>query len=321
MACPPHVPGTWTGHVGQACPSAQAAYTAAMLGAVLTAAVTPFDETGGVDEAAYRALVRRLLDTGSDGIVVAGTTGEASTLSDVERIALFQATREETEGRGTMVAGTGSNDTAHSVHLTEVAREIGADAALVVTPYYNKPTPEGIRRHVAAIAAVGLPVVLYNIPARTALNMDPSLIADLATIPGVAALKQANPDLAELRAVTDSCDLAIYAGNDDMLMPVLEMGGAGVISVASHLVGDRMQEMVALASAGDLAGAHTIDASLAGIWTGLFDVTNPILIKAALHMLGMIPGDTLRLPLVQATADERARLRDVLDAHAIGSVA
>ncbi len=292
-----------------------------MLGAVLTAAVTPFDASGGVDEAAYRALVRRLLGSGSEGIVVAGTTGEASTLSDVERIALFEATRDETRGRGTMVAGTGSNDTAHSVHLTEVAREIGADAVLVVTPYYNKPTPEGIRRHVAAIAAVGVPVVLYNIPGRTALNMEPALIGELAAIPGVVALKQANPDLAELQAVMDTCDLAIYAGNDDMLMPVLEMGGAGVISVASHLVGERMQQMVALCAAGDISSAKDIDASLAGLWTGLFEVTNPILIKAALHMLGMIPDDTLRLPLVQATAEERSRLRDVLAAHGIAPAA
>lgn len=288
-----------------------------MLGAVLTAAVTPFDASGEVDEAAYRALVQRLLATGSDGIVVAGTTGEASTLSDVERIALFEVTREETRGIGTMVAGTGSNDTAHSVHLTHAAKEIGADAVLVVTPYYNKPPAEGIRRHVAAIAEVGLPVVLYNIPGRTALNMPPELIIELAAIPGVAALKQANEDLDQLRAIMDGCDLAIYAGNDDMLMPVLEMGGTGVISVASHLVGARMQQMAALAAAGDLDGARAIDASLAGVWSGLFEVTNPILIKAALDMLGMIPTDVLRLPLVQATPAERARLADVLAAHDI----
>lgn len=285
-----------------------------MLGAVLTAAVTPFDPSGAVDEDAYRSLVRRLMATGSDGIVVAGTTGEASTLSDLERIALFEATREETRGTGTMVAGTGSNDTAHSVHLTEVAAEIGADAVLVVTPYYNKPPAEGIRRHVAAIAGVGVPVVLYNIPGRTALNMPPELIADLADIPGVVALKQANDDLSELDRVMELCDLQIYAGNDDMLMPVLERGGRGVISVASHLVGDRMQQMVAAVAAGDVDAARTIDSSLAGLWTGLFEVTNPILIKAALEMLGMIPTDVLRLPLVQATADERARLAAVLDA-------
>ena len=288
-----------------------------MLGAVLTAAVTPFDASGGVDEAAYRALVRRLLESGSDGVVVAGTTGEASTLSDVERIALFEATREETHGRGTMVAGTGSNDTAHSVHLTQVAAEFGADAVLVVTPYYNKPPAEGIRRHVAAIAEVGVPVVLYNIPGRTALNMEPALIAELAAIPGVIALKQANDDLSQLEQVMDACDLAIYAGNDDMLMPVLEMGGTGVISVASHLVGDAMQQMVALATAGDLDGAREIDASLAPLWSGLFEVTNPILIKAALAMCGMIPADHLRLPLVPATAGERERLAALLGAHGI----
>ncbi len=288
-----------------------------MLGAVLTAAVTPFDESGGVDEAAYRTLVRRLLDSGSDGIVVAGTTGEASTLSDVERIALFEATREETGGRGTMVAGTGSNDTAHSVHLTQVAAELGADAVLVVTPYYNKPPADGIRRHVAAIAEVGVPVVLYNIPGRTALNMEPALIADLAAIPGVVALKQANDDLSQLEQVMDACDLAIYAGNDDMLMPVLEMGGTGVISVASHLVGSAMQQMVALAAAGDLDGARAIDTSLAPLWSGLFEVTNPILIKAALAMCGMIPTDHLRLPLVSATPGERERLAALLGDHGI----
>lgn len=292
-----------------------------MLGAVITAAVTPFHEDGGVDESAYRALVRSLLAAGSDGIVVAGTTGEASTLSDVERIALFQATREETLGSGTMIAGTGSNDTAHSVHLTEVAREIGADAVLVVTPYYNKPPAEGIRRHVAAIAAVGVPVVLYNIPGRTALNMPPDLIADLAAIPGVVALKQANDDLAELARVMELCDLAIYAGNDDMLMPVLEMGGTGVISVASHVVGDSMQQMVSLARAGDLDGARAIDSTLTGLWSGLFEVTNPILIKAALEMLGMIPTDVLRLPLVQATGPERERLAALLAAHGIVAAA
>lgn len=292
-------------------------YAAAVLGAVLTAAVTPFDASGEVDETAYRALVQRLLASGSDGIVVAGTTGEASTLSDVERIALFEATRDETRGTGTMVAGTGSNDTAHSVHLTHAAREIGADAVLVVTPYYNKPPARGIVAHVSAIAEVGIPVVLYNIPGRTALNMPPELIIELASIPGVIALKQANEDLSQLQAVMDGCDLAIYAGNDDMLMPVLEMGGTGVISVASHLVGDRMQQMVALAAAGDLDGARAVDRSLTGLWSGLFEVTNPILIKAVLAMSGAIPTDFVRLPLVQATDAERDRLRSVLAAAGI----
>ncbi len=290
---------------------------APVLGAVLTAVVTPFDASGAVDERAYRSLVQFLLAHGSEGIVVAGTTGEASTLSDPERIALFRATVEECDGQGTVVAGTGTNDTAHSVHLTEIAQDLGVDAALVVTPYYNRPPADGIRQHVAAIAAVGLPVVLYNIPARTGTNMPPALIADLARIPGVVALKQANPDLAETQRVADETELAIYAGNDDMLMPVLEMGGAGVISVSSHLVGEQMQQMVAAVNAGDVKAAQAIDRSLAPLWSGLFETTNPILIKAALDMLGIIPGDVLRLPLVQATPDERVALAALLESQGI----
>ncbi len=290
---------------------------APVLGAVLTAVVTPFDASGAVDERAYRSLVQFLLAHGSEGIVVAGTTGEASTLSDPERIALFRATVEECDGQGTVVAGTGTNDTAHSVHLTEIAQDLGVDAALVVTPYYNRPPADGIRQHVAAIAAVGLPVVLYNIPARTGTNMPPALIADLARIPGVVALKQANPDLGETQRVADETELAIYAGNDDMLMPVLEMGGAGVISVSSHLVGEQMQQMVAAVNAGDVKAAQAIDRSLAPLWSGLFETTNPILIKAALDMLGIIPGDVLRLPLVQATPDERAALAALLESQGI----
>ncbi len=290
---------------------------APVLGAVLTAVVTPFDASGAVDERAYRSLVQFLLAHGSEGIVVAGTTGEASTLSDPERIALFRATVEECDGQGTVVAGTGTNDTAHSVHLTEIAQDLGVDAALVVTPYYNRPPADGIRQHVAAIAAVGLPVVLYNIPVRTGTNMSPALIADLARIPGVVALKQANPDLGETQRVADETELAIYAGNDDMLMPVLEMGGAGVISVSSHLVGAQMQQMVAAVNAGDVKAAQAIDRSLAPLWSGLFETTNPILIKAALDMLGIIPGDVLRLPLVQATPDERAALAALLESQGI----
>ena len=170
-----------------------------VLGAVLTAAVTPFDTEGAVDDAAYRALVRYLLANGSDGIVVAGTTGEASTLTDDERIALFRSTAEECAGIGTVVAGTGSNDTAHSVHLTEVAKGIGVDAVLVVTPYYNRPPAEGIRRHVAAIAEVGVPVVLYNIPGRTGINMPPDLIAGDTLEDLDASVRAARQAVAQIR--------------------------------------------------------------------------------------------------------------------------
>ena len=283
-----------------------------VLGTVLTAIVTPFDASGAVDEKAFRHLCHHLLREGSDGIVVAGTTGEASTLTDDERLDLIRITVDECSEAGTVVAGTGSNDTAHSVHLTEAAKEMGVDAVLAVTPYYNRPPAQGIVQHVSAIAEVGVPVVLYNIPGRTGVNMPPELIVELAAIPGVMALKQANPDLAEARAVLETTDLALYAGNDDMYLPVLEMGGTGVISVASHLVGDRMQKMAELVRSGDVDDARGIDDDISPLYTGLFETTNPILIKAALQMVGLIPDDTLRLPLVRATEDERQALSAVL---------
>jgi 4-hydroxy-tetrahydrodipicolinate synthase len=288
-----------------------------VLGAVLTAMVTPFDADGRVDEPATAALARHLLDNGSDGLVMAGTTGEASTLDDDEKVALYRLAVREVGGRASVVAGTGSNDTAHSVHLTARAAEAGVDAVLVVTPYYNRPPRAGIVAHVAAIAEVGVPVVLYNIPSRTGLNMEPDLIAELGTIPNVTAVKQANPDLGELTAVAESSGLALYAGNDDMLVPVLERGGAGVISVASHLVGPEMAAIVEAAGRGDMEDARRRDAALQSLNAGLFVTTNPILVKAALEMLGLIPSARLRLPLVEATPVQRDILRTVLEHQGI----
>jgi 4-hydroxy-tetrahydrodipicolinate synthase len=288
-----------------------------VLGAVLTAMVTPFDADGRVDEPATATLARHLLDNGSDGLVMAGTTGEASTLDDDEKVALYRLAVREAGGRASVVAGTGSNDTAHSVHLTARAAEAGVDAVLVVTPYYNRPPRAGIVAHVAAIAEVGVPVVLYNIPSRTGLNMEPDLIAELGTIPNVTAVKQANPDLGELTAVAESSGLALYAGNDDMLLPVLERGGAGVISVASHLVGPEMAAIVEAAGRGDMEDARRRDAALQGVNAGLFVTTNPILVKAALEMLGLIPSARLRLPLVEATPVQRDILRTVLEHQGI----
>ena len=189
------------------------------------------------------------MEHGSDGLVMAGTTGEASTLTDEEKLALYRLAIREVGGGASVVAGTGSNDTAHSVHLTRLAAEAGADACLVVTPYYNRPPRAGIVGHVAAIAEVGLPVILYNIPSRSGVNLEPDLIAELGQIEHVVAVKQANPDLGELRAVVGGSGLAVYAGNDDMLLPVVELGGAGVISVASHLVGEEMAAVEAGAAA------------------------------------------------------------------------
>jgi 4-hydroxy-tetrahydrodipicolinate synthase len=289
-----------------------------VLGAILTAMATPFDADGRVDEAATIGLAHHLVEHGSDGLVMAGTTGEASTLTDDEKVALYRLAVREVGERASVVAGTGSNDTAHSVHLTRLAAEAGADAVLVVTPYYNKPPRAGIVGHVAAIAEVGVPVILYNIPSRSVINMPPDLIAELAEIPNVAALKQANPDLGELRAVAGGdTGLDIYAGNDDMLLPVLELGGAGVISVASHLVGEEMAAMAADARRGDLEEARRRDAGLADLITALFVTSSPILIKAALEMTGLIPSGRLRLPLVEATPVERDILRTVLERQGI----
>jgi 4-hydroxy-tetrahydrodipicolinate synthase len=284
-----------------------------VLGAILTAMATPFDADLRVDEAATARLANHLVDHGSDGLVMAGTTGEASTLTDDEKVALYRIAKREVGDRASVVAGTGSNDTAHSVHLTRLAAEEGADAVLVVTPYYNRPPRAGIVGHVEAIAAVGVPVILYNIPSRSAINMPPDLIAELGEIENVVAVKQANPDLAECRQVAATSGLAVYAGNDDMLLPVLEMGGAGVISVVSHLAGEEMQAIVAAAGRGDLDDARTRDAGLQELIAALFVTSSPILIKAALEMTGLIPSGRLRLPLVEATPVERDILRTVLE--------
>lgn len=279
--------------------------------------VTPFDADLRVDEGATVALMHHLLGHGSDGLVVAGTTGEASTLTDDEKLQLYALAKREIGDAAPVIANTGSNDTAHSVHLTEQAAALGCDAVLAVTPYYNKPPREGIVAHFAAIAAVGLPVIVYNIPGRSVLNLEPTVLAELAEIPNIVGVKQAHEDLDELRAICNARDLAVYAGNDDLLLAVTELGGAGVISVASHLVGREMGEIYAAGIAGDLERARAIDASLQDLYAALFVTANPILIKAALEMLGLIPSDRMRLPMVQASPVERHILQSVLEQHGI----
>jgi 4-hydroxy-tetrahydrodipicolinate synthase len=288
-----------------------------VFGAILTAMVTPFDADLRVDEGATVALMHHLLSHGSDGLVVAGTTGEASTLTDAEKLQLYALAKREIGDAAPVIANTGSNDTAHSVHLTERAAELGCDAVLAVTPYYNKPPRGGIVAHFAAIAAVGLPVIVYNIPGRSVLNLDPTVLAELADIPNIVGVKQAYEDLDELRAICNAGNLVVYAGNDDLLLAVTELGGAGVISVASHLVGREMGEIYAAGAAGDLERARAIDASLQDLYAALFVTANPILIKAALEMLGVIPSDRMRLPMVQASPVERHILQSVLEQHGI----
>lgn len=277
---------------------------------VITAMATPFDEGGAVDEAAARRLARHLVEHGSHGVAVAGSTGEASTLTDEEQISLLRAVVAEIGGQATVICGTGTNDTRHSCELTKAAAEAGADAALVVAPYYNKPNETGLRAHFEAVAAAApeLPMILYNIPSRVVINMTPSLIAELASIDNVIAVKQANND--ELGPIEG---LAVLAGNDDAFLSTLEFGGAGGVLVASHLVGEQMREMWDAATDGDLERARRIDAGLRPLYEALAVTTNPIPVKAALHLLGLIPSDRMRLPLVSADAGQRAAVEDALE--------
>jgi 4-hydroxy-tetrahydrodipicolinate synthase len=285
------------------------------LGSILTAMVTPFDEHGVLDEAATRGVMRHLLGNGSDGVVLSGTTGEASTLTDDEKVRLFELGVQELRGNASVIAGTGSNDTAHSVHLTQKAADLGVDAVLAVTPYYNRPPRAGLIGHFRAIAEVDVPVILYNIPSRAVVNMPPDLLAELAEIPGIVAVKEANPD--QVAEVLEIDGLTVYAGNDDLLLPVVLGGGAGVISVASHLVGPQMQAICEAARTGDVGEARRIDSGLRTLYDGLFVTSSPILIKAALEMTGLIPCAHLRLPLVDATAREREALAGVLEEQGV----
>ena len=283
-----------------------------MLGEILTAIVTPFKADGSVDIARFRALASHLVDSGSDGLVVTGTTGESPTLSDEERFELYEAALDEVGDRATVVAGTGTYSTEHSVHLTARAYEIGVHGFLIVTPYYNKPPVRGIVRHFEQIAAVSdRPIIAYNIPGRVVLNLETEAIAQLAEIPTVRAVKQANPDLDQARRIVE-LGLDLYAGDDDLVLPFLELGGLGGVCVHTHVVGPQVKEMVQLFRAGDVDGARAADRRLAPSIDLLRVVVNPIAIKCALNLLGHEVGG-LRLPLVEATGDESAAVRGCLE--------
>ena len=285
----------------------------AVLGEVLTAVVTPFDADGAVDYDRFRDLAQYLVDHGSDGLVVAGTTGESPTLSDDERLELFRVAVDALKGRATVVAGTGTYSTAHSAHLTREAHAIGVDGFLVVTPYYNKPPARGIVEHFKAVAAESdRPIVVYNIPGRVVINIEPETIAELAEIPTVRAVKQANDDLDQARRILAETDLDLYAGDDNLIYPFLELGGIGGVCVHTHVVGPQVKEMIEAFRGGDAETAKRIDDELAPAHDLLKVQTNPIAIKAALNLLGHEVGG-LRLPLVEATEDEVARVRDCLE--------
>jgi 4-hydroxy-tetrahydrodipicolinate synthase len=277
------------------------------LGAVLTAIVTPFDTDGSVNEEAFVALMRHLADDGSDGFVVAGTTGEASTMTDDEQLGLIELAVSERPAGKSIVAGTGTNDTRVAVQLTERATTLGVDATLSVTPYYNKPSRIGLRRHYEAVAAAtDKPIVLYNIPGRTAINMGPDLLAELAQIENIEGVKQANA--AELQLIDG---LELYAGDDGTFARTLDLGGSGGICVASHIVGSEMRRMV-----DEPESRPQIDASLRDVYETLFLTSSPTCTKAALNLLGHRAGG-LRLPLVEATEEELETVREMLIRHGL----
>jgi 4-hydroxy-tetrahydrodipicolinate synthase len=283
-----------------------------MLGEILTAIVTPFKADGSVDLGAFRALASHLVANGSDGLVVTGTTGESPTLTDDERFQLYEAAVDEVGDRASVVAGTGTYSTDHSIHLTKRAHELGVDGFLVVTPYYNKPPARGIVRHFQEIAAVtDRSIVVYNIPARVVLNLETATIAELATIPNVRAVKQANADLEQARAIVE-LGLDLYAGDDDIVFPFLEVGGVGGVCVHTHVVGPQVKEMVKLFREGDVDGARALDRQLSPSIELLRVAPNPIAIKCALNLLGHEVGG-LRLPLVEANDDEREAVRGCLE--------
>nr|WP_027007473.1 4-hydroxy-tetrahydrodipicolinate synthase [Conexibacter woesei] len=277
------------------------------LGAILTAIVTPFDDDLNVDEQAFVDLMHHLAAHGSDGFVVCGTTGESSTLSDDEQMRVIElAVQNRPEGTS-ITAGVGVNDTRHAVHLTERATALGVDALLSVTPYYNKPNRRGIIAHYTEVAkATDKPIILYNIPSRVVIDVPNDLLAELAQIDHIEYVKQANNDnLAQVDG------LGLYAGNDEIFLPTLELGGQGVISVASHLVGEEMRRMV-----DEPDNRAEIDASLRDVYAAMGVTTNPIPVKAALELAGH-PVGALRLPLVEADEDERAQIAAVLERHGL----
>jgi 4-hydroxy-tetrahydrodipicolinate synthase len=271
--------------------------------------VTPFDAEGNVDEEAAVALMHHMAEHGSDGLVICGTTGEASTLNDEEHLGFIRLAVEEMKGTGTtIVAGVGSNDTRHAVHMTERATEIGADALLHVNPYYNRPSRRGIVRHYEEVCrATDLPIVLYNIPQRTGSDMPNDLLAELAQLENIFAVKQANA--ANLAKVDG---LRIYAGNDDLLADVLDMGEAGGILVAAHLLGEEMHRM-----ADDPDRRREIDQSLQDVYRDMTVAPLACATKAALHMLGILPNATPRLPYVELDEQELDVIRSMLERHGL----
>jgi 4-hydroxy-tetrahydrodipicolinate synthase len=289
----------------------------APFGRVLTAMVTPFAADGSVDLQLAARLASHLVDHGSDGLVICGTTGESPTLSWDEQHQLFSAVKEAVGGRASLLAGTGSNCTSEAVEAIAEAAALGADGALVVVPYYNKPPQEGLEAHFRAVAAAApqLPLMLYNIPGRTGCSLSPETAARLMDLANVVSFKAASGTTEEVSALRSLCGerLAIYSGDDALTLPMLAVGAVGVVSVASHLVGDQIQRMVQAFLAGEIAAALSVHEQLLPLCKAMFCTTNPIPVKAALELSGW-PVGAPRLPLVSASNDVRDQLSSVLAA-------
>lgn len=283
-------------------------------GRVSTAMVTPFDKKGHIDFAKTTQLVNYLIENGTDSLVVAGTTGESPTLSKEEKLALFNHVVKVVNKRIPVIAGTGSNNTYASVELTKRAEQLGVDGIMVVAPYYNKPNQEGLYQHFKTVAeSTSLPVMVYNIPGRASVNILPETIIKLSKIPNVVAVKEASGDLNAMTQIISntSDDFHLYSGDDGLALPVLAIGGVGVVSVASHVIGNEMQEMVKAFFQGENAKAAKLHQELLPLMQGLFAAPSPAPVKTALQMRGLDVG-ALRLPLVPLTEQERAALSKLL---------
>ncbi|OLO42497.1 4-hydroxy-tetrahydrodipicolinate synthase [Alkalihalophilus pseudofirmus] len=280
-------------------------------GKVLTAMVTPFDVYGNIDVQATEQLVNHLISNGTDGLVVAGTTGESPTLSTEEKLTLFKQVVEITNGRVPVIAGTGSNNTAESIELTKQAEEIGVDGIMLVAPYYNKPSQEGLFQHFKAIAEqTKLPVMIYNIPGRSAVNISADTTIRLSQVPNIVATKEASGDLeamAKIISKTDS-NFSLYSGDDSLTLPILSIGGTGIVSVSSHIIGNEMQSMVTSFLKGNIYEAAEQHRQLLPIMKALFTAPNPTPVKTALNMKGITVG-SVRLPLVPLTEEEQQQLQ------------
>ena len=283
-------------------------------GRVLTAMITPFNEDYSVNYKAAAELAKYLVAHGNDGLVVAGSTGESATLGADEKLKLFSTVLEAVGDKATVIAGTGSNDTLASIRLTQEAEKLGVHGAMLVGPYYNKPPQEGFYQHFKMIAErTGLPLIVYNVPGRTASNILPPTIARLSEIPNIVAVKEASGSLDQVSEIVRTArpGFQVYSGDDGLTLPILSVGGCGIISVAGHVVAERMQEMIGAYLAGDVKLAQAIHIELMPFFQVIFVTTNPIPIKTAVNLMGL-PGGCFRPPMVPPTAAETEQLRTVM---------